>query len=145
MAGMNLEGNEEAPLITSFFPYCLTETNFPVPCSKSSQNQEAESPKGHPQQRAARADAGSAGRDPFHCPQVHAAARAHHAVAAEGHRAGHHLRRLRQHPPRHLHPAHDHPEQAGGAAGHLCREVGQGSARSVGNVLMFSGAEFKRH
>lgn len=63
--------------------------------------------------------------------QVHASAHAHHAVPAESHRAGDHLRRLRQLRAGHIHPPHDHPEQTGGSAGHLCRQVGQSSARLV--------------
>lgn len=64
-----------------------------------------------------------------HHPQEHASARAHHAVRAQGHRTGDHLLGLRQHAARHLLTTHDHSEQARRAAGHLCSQVGQVTAR----------------
>lgn len=62
-------------------------------------------------------------------PQEHVPARAHHAVRAQGHRARDHLLGLRQYAAGHLVQAHEHPEQTGGAAGHLCCQVGQVTAR----------------
>lgn len=62
-------------------------------------------------------------------PTVHAPTRAHLAVCAQGHRAWDHLLRLWQHSARHLLPAHDHSQQAGRTAGHLCCQVGQVPAR----------------
>lgn len=62
-------------------------------------------------------------------PTVHAPTRAHHAVCAQGHWAWDHLLRLWQHPARHLLQAHDHSQQAGRTAGHLCSQVGQVPAR----------------
>lgn len=62
-------------------------------------------------------------------PQEHVPAGAHHAVRAQGHRARDHLLGLRRHAAGLLLQAHDHPEQAGGAAGHLRCQVGQVAAR----------------
>lgn len=62
-------------------------------------------------------------------PAVHAPTRAHHAVCAQGHWAWDHLLGLWQLPARHLLPPHDHSQQAGWTAGHLCSQVGQVPAR----------------
>ncbi|KAG5843347.1 hypothetical protein ANANG_G00149880 [Anguilla anguilla] len=77
--------------------------------------------------RARPADGGGGGAGA--AAQIHAPAHPHHAVAAEGHRARDHLRRLRQHHPRHLQPPHDRPQPAGRPASRLRRQMGQGPAR----------------
>lgn len=62
-------------------------------------------------------------------PQVHAPTCSHHAVCTQGHWAWDHLLRLWQHTAWHLFAAHDHSQQAGGTASHLCSQVGQVSTR----------------
>lgn len=97
----------------------------------SAQSQKDEPHKGGHAEQPTRADDPSGNREPLPCAQVHASACSYNVVLAEGHRARHHLRRLRQHPARHFHPPHDHSQPAGWPASHLCSQVGQGSARLV--------------
>lgn len=97
----------------------------------STQNQKVEPLKGQPAEQPARADHSSTDGGSLPSAQVHASTRPNDVVPAEGHWAGHHLRRLRQHPAWHLHSPDDHPQQVGRPAGHLSCQVGQGSARLV--------------
>lgn len=119
---------------TSLFLSCSPDLHsHPCFLSSSAQNQEAEPLKGQSGEQPTRGDVPSTGRVvlPGALWQVPASTRPHHAVPAEGHRARHHLRWLRQQPARHLHTPHDNPEQAGWPTGHLCCQVGQISARLV--------------
>lgn len=130
---MNLEGKLTTQSLHFFYLWHWTQpgsTLFSVLCS--AQNQEAESLKRCPAEQPTRGHSLSTSGGSLSLTQVHASTRAHDAVAVEGHRARHLLRRLRQHPAWHLHSPHDYPQQAGRPTGHLCCEVGQGSARSVG-------------
>lgn len=101
----------------------------------SSQNQEVESFEGHPDQQPTRDDTLATSWGSFTRTQVHAATCPHDVIPPECHRAGHHLCWLRQHPAWHLHPPHDHPQQAGWTTGHLCCEVGQSTARLVASTV----------
>lgn len=104
---------------------------FSFPTSYSSKSQENEPLKGRAAEQPARVADTSPGRASRPASKVPASAGSHHAVPAKSHRAGDHLRRLRQHHRHHLHPPHDNPEQTGRQTSRLCRQVGQSSARLV--------------
>lgn len=70
--------------------------------------------------------------------QSHAPAGAHHAVPAQSHWAWDHLRGLRQHHPRHLHPPHDDAEPSGRPPGRLRCQVGQGPSWWALNISWYT-------
>lgn len=113
----------------------LTILNFPHSLL-SPQNQEASNRQGNPAADDSRAQSspsargpGTGTRGPGSGTQTHASVGAHHAVTTKGHWARHYLCRIRRHHTWHVHPPHDHSEQAGRPASHLCGQMGQSSAR----------------